>query len=97
MASRRRGNKTNVLLWAGLARDASGELTARQQDKCLLLGRSGKRRQASVGGLFVIVSSSSSLSPSLLVIGSRVGGSRCLLVAVCVATMLVGGRWLGGS
>ena len=33
-----------------VALDASGELTARRQDKCLLLGRSGKKRRASVGG-----------------------------------------------
>ncbi len=33
-----------------MALDASGELTARQQDKCLLLGRSGKTRRASVRG-----------------------------------------------
>jgi hypothetical protein len=37
MASRRRGDKTDVLLWAGPARDASGELTARRQDKYIVI------------------------------------------------------------
>jgi hypothetical protein len=71
------GDKTDVLLWAGPARDASGESTARQQDKCLLLGRSVKTHRASVGGFVrcrVIVVSSSSLSLSSF-------DSRCLLVA----------------
>ncbi len=44
--------------WSGGSRP-SGELTARRQDKCLLLGRSSKTRRASVGGfVFVVVSSS---------------------------------------
>ncbi len=33
-----------------MALDASGESTVRRQDKCRLLGRSGKTRRASVGG-----------------------------------------------